>query len=308
MMLFQPLRYATGDNDVTSLYGKIALLNKGLHFCREQVNKALSKFSGVHNMSLEGVDDVTDDEVPEYDEEDDNSDSNDDGDDDDVDDDSHTSVLTTMSNQIVQAKPRYVTNMVWVWIFPEHVSQSTLEGRNGSSACSVIALLFAHRLRACNLDILPSPTLPSEWANLMVISIKEGNELYDCSRSSLPQRYLSVAEAAIVLGDRIDVTISQPLPVRVCDDHEHSTLKYNLCQLCTSSATSCAIFIVNEMAVLFIGMGIDSLILIDSHRHGQGGAAIILGKIDYVEEFIVACKDILSLNDTTYGNFVNITI
>ena len=35
------------------------------------------------------------------------------------------------------------SNMV-LWKFPTEVSQSTLDGRNGSSACSVIALIFAH--------------------------------------------------------------------------------------------------------------------------------------------------------------------
>lgn len=84
--------------------------------------------------------------------------------------------------------------------------------------------------------------------------IKVGNALYDHSRASLPQRYLSAAEAAMVAGDCLNVSVSEPrLPVRVCDVNGPSTLKHHLSELCNGNTVSYALFIANEKTVLFVG-------------------------------------------------------
>ena len=113
-------------------------------------------------------------------------------------DDEITPQLRTSQEQIanVEGKACKNTKSVLIWEFPDTISQSNLDGRNGSSTCSVIALVFANESSRANLDIpLASLTLDQEWVNLICCSIRIGNQLYDNCRSSLPQRFLSAAEA-----------------------------------------------------------------------------------------------------------------
>ena len=133
--------------------------------------------------------------------------------------------------------------------------------------------------------------------------------MYDHSRANLPQRYLSVAEAAMVSGDLLDVSVGQPLPVRVRVPHPPSTLQYHLVQLCKnqSQRPSFSLFIVNEKTVLFVSMKNEKLIFVDSHLHEPNGAIVILGKPCNVDSFIRAAQEALSLDNNTFGNLVHVT-
>ena len=73
------------------------------------------------------------------------------------------------------------SNMV-LWKYPTEVSQSTLDGRNGSSACSVIALIFAHVAKRELLDLQPTPLLSPVWVMLLCSAIRLGNKLYNLCR------------------------------------------------------------------------------------------------------------------------------
>lgn len=44
------------------------------------------------------------------------------------------------------------------WFFPHHISQSTINGRNGSTACTLIALLMAHKYNTARpiLNMIPT--------------------------------------------------------------------------------------------------------------------------------------------------------
>ena len=77
-----------------------------------------------------------------------------------------------------------------------------------------------------------------------------GNTLHDHARQSFPQRILSAAEVAVVASLCVDVEVSSPLPVRVCDPHIGSTFELQLFKLCQDSAKKSWLFIANEKAVL----------------------------------------------------------
>jgi len=194
-------------------------------------------------------------------------------------------------------------------MFPDNMSQSTIDGRNGSNACTVIALVLANLLNTSHLHLQPSNALPKQWVDVVISSIRQGNALYDQSRGNLPHRYLSVAEAANVAKDFVDVSVSRPLPVRIVDTHERSTLKNNIHQIClesTNDKNSYAIFIINELSFLFVGMRKNILVLVDTHIHDAGGAGIVLGTLSNLDDFIETCQDLLHLDDTTFGNFVSL--
>ena len=301
------MQYSFSGSDPAVLHGKVALLRKGLFFCREQVKKAVVRFQTIlHGDDVENTDqlaqggdvsDINDDEDVESDG------SGDDGE--------AYDLPTPVTNHdiIVNMRPFDNNSMAWIWEFPYSVSQSTYQDRNGSNACSIIALLVAQGIHQVNVDLDPCPALPADWVTLVCGYIREGNAVYDHSRTNMPQRYLSVAEAAMVAGDLLDVSVGQPLPVRVQDPHPPSTLQYHLIELCNNQTqhASFALFIVNDKTVLFISMKKEKLILVDSHLHEPNGAIVMLGKPCNVDIFIHAVQESLDLDNNTFGNLVHVT-
>ena len=188
------------------------------------------------------------------------------------------------------------------WKFPVEISQSTLDGRNGSSACSVIALIFAHGVWHERLDLQPTRELSPLWVMLLCASIRVGNRLYDRCRHSLPQRFLSASEAATVAEQCVSVSVHSPLAVRVCDDHVPTTLVHQLSALCDGSHGNGALLIANEKTVLFLALAGQYIALVDSHRHGDHGAEILLGLQRRLDRFVCACQKVLDLNNDTYCN------
>ena len=64
------------------------------------------------------------------------------------------------------------------FIFPLHISQSTLQGRNGSSACTLIALAMGHKFHSDMFEE-PQKILDQTWFLDVVHSISEGNKMFD---------------------------------------------------------------------------------------------------------------------------------
>lgn len=188
------------------------------------------------------------------------------------------------------------------WKFPPEISQSTLDGRNGSSACSVIAVIFAHGVWHERLDLQRLRSLCPLWVKLLIASIRVGNQLYDRCRHSLPHRFLSAAEAASVAEQCVSVSVASALAVRVCDEHAPTTLQHQLSILCIGAhPTNAALFIVNEKTVLFLALESSSIVLVDTYRHGMHGAEILLGQV------VIECQKLLDMSGHTFGNLSFIT-
>lgn len=216
---------------------------------------------------------------------DDNVDSIGGGDDDD-DKTKESTSPESISKATVPMRAFNNSNTTWIWEFPYNISQSTYQGRNGSNACSIIALI-AQGIHQVNCDLDPSPMLPSLWVTGVWLV---GNALYDCSRGSLPQRYLSAAEAAMVAGDKLEAWVEHPLAVRISDLYPPSTIRYQRLGLCTTQGVSFAVFIVDKKTVLFVGIKNDKLVLIDIHLHCQEGAIIIVDKHCNIDGFLCAVQ------------------
>ena len=111
------------------------------------------------------------------------------------------------------------------WFLPSLMSQATLMGRNGSNACTFIALFMASTyIRSTNKNILElyvgSP-LNSSWITLMLSSIVRGNNAYDCVTLGIGSPFFSVADAKanlvsvlanLTLEDTIDLSITTTDP------------------------------------------------------------------------------------------------
>lgn len=193
------------------------------------------------------------------------------------------------------------------WKFPLEISQSTLNGRSGSYACSVIALIFAREVHHQRLDLQPVRLLSPLWVVLMCTAIRIGNWFYDSCRQSLPQRVLSAAEAATIVEQSVSASVDLPLPVRVFDQRAPTTLLFQLRKLCTGNHGHAALLIANEKAVLFMPIGNCSIALVDTHQHGLHGAEVLLGQRDSLDQFVHASQTVLGLQNDTYANLSSIT-
>ena len=62
---------------------------------------------------------------------------------------------------------------------PSHISQSTIDGRNGSNACVFIALTFGMLHKFSNLPVLSEENLTAHWQMALVTATRMGNDMHD---------------------------------------------------------------------------------------------------------------------------------
>ena len=119
--------------------------------------------------------------------------------------------------------------------------------------------------------------------------------MYDICRDSLPNRYLSVQEAATLLSFTNNI-VTEPIPVRLEDDYELSTGCGRLCNLRVERKYFLNI-ILNEEASLFM-VTPSRIKYIDTQSHGACGPVIVKGSTLNLRAFCNCVWEIKS----TYGN------
>ena len=115
-----------------------------------------------------------------------------------------------------------------VWKLPYEVNQRSIAGRNGSCACSLIALVIGHLVHAFHVTDPVNGLLNIEWINLLVRSMELGNKIYDEFWENLPFRYLSTAEACEIMSGIFNLIPDRPLPLHLEDSHRQSTIAAQL--------------------------------------------------------------------------------
>ena len=98
----------------------------------------------------------------------------------------------------IEVKPSAI-GVLTIWNLPIHVSQSTINGRLWSNACTLISLLIAksYYMNQALLELNPTQPLSGHWITIIVSRILGGNSTYD---SSVPVgKFLGVQEAALVM-------------------------------------------------------------------------------------------------------------
>ena len=177
------------------------------------------------------------------------------------------------------------TGNVTTWHFPPAYSQSTLNGRTGSNACTFIALVL------CKL-YLASPELPRPhhplsltWVFRMVQGMEIGNKFYDSYSAGNPVMF-GVREAAQkVQGSLGIVSLGPELPADIIRQPvATANLTYHIQQASMMNQTT-SIFIIDQKTVAIIPMG-QHVLLLDSHCHAQSGAYVAMAPSSSIWELM----------------------
>ena len=176
------------------------------------------------------------------------------------------------------------------WYLPTHVSQSTIDGRNGSNACVFIALTFGMLHKFSKLPVLSGQNLTAQWQMALVTAIRMGNdmhdELYDAEGVDV-----AVDDAVSVVGQHCQVhDISREYDIFGSNPQgQLETVVLSILQ----EKPSYHILVGHGKAVLVIIDCAGNVILVDSHQHSNRGALIARS---------VSC---VGHQATNFANFLN---
>ena len=180
--------------------------------------------------------------------------------------------------------------------FPREICQSYYGGRNGSNACTVIAVLIAKTF--CCGDIKPQQTenLSDTWINLVSSCVAEGNRLYDMLISSKQQGviYLSVEDVVEEFGNTLQVkNLGCSLPVSFISETETATIGFQLERLQKLHERLAIVFIKDSRSGVFLFDKDGPLLFADSHPYGSGGAMLVC--TSDVSELVMLLAEILHM-------------
>ena len=152
--------------DEPILRGKISLLEEGKNFALRQIALGLNAFASVlsdelhsfRDLAVQSEEDAGEEEEetePAYEwlaEEDDEDEADPERQQDGEDTNANPELqeFSRIVNELYDFPPLQsvrVSENICAWKFPQEISQSTFNGRNGSNACSVISLLVAYSFR-----------------------------------------------------------------------------------------------------------------------------------------------------------------
>lgn len=165
-----------------------------------------------------------------------------------------------------------VTGNLCHFIFPTHIAQSSIGGRQGSNSCTIIAVKFGDYCIQNKLDIsLLWTQLPQIWTTLFVNAICDGNELYDDLFGDTAV-YLDVEDVAQSLGTDCHVqSISAIFGFTNANDFANLVLHVSNVQ-----QPSYGVIIACEKSVGIYIQTNGLCALIDSHVHRNNGAIIVV--------------------------------
>ena len=208
----------------------------------------------------------------------------------DVSSQDQTDILTVKCTKIQNTSMNF-------YHFPREISQSFYDGRNGSNACTIIAVLIAKGF--CCSDLKPRQTgnLNETWINLFSSCIAEGNRLYDqlINRKQQGAIYLSVEDVFEELGNELRVrNLGCSLPVSFVSETETATILFQLERLRNDNERMAVIFIKDSKSGVFLFDQDGPLLFVDSHPYGSGGALLLCAFS--VTELVLLLAEILHLS------------
>ena len=180
--------------------------------------------------------------------------------------------------------------------FPREICQSYYGGRNGSNACTLIAVLIARAFCYGDVELQQTTILTETWVNLFSSCIAEGNRLYDVLIKSKQRGalYLSVEDVAEEFGNALQIkNLGCSLPVSFVSETETATILFQLERLRRRNERLAVIFIKDSRSGVFLFDKDGPLLFADSHPYGSGGGVLIFASI--LSELVSLLADILQL-------------
>lgn len=189
-------------------------------------------------------------------------------------------------------------------LLPQQLSQATLFGRNGSNACTFIALLMAKSYTTStqypSLQLNYNGSLNQTWLTLLS-SILEGNQIYDRVTQSqgLGTPFFSVAAAKAHLTAVIAPTLEETLDLSFTSENPQIPQSSNAfyLQRLVRERNLAALVIINGMTVCFVGQN-NRVYFLDRHPHTINGrvfgAVVRMTPVSQLEEFLLSIKRLIS--------------
>lgn len=154
---------------------------------------------------------------------------------------------------------------------PPDYCQSRLDGRNGSSACAVIAGCVVQDFLSKSL-VQPFTHLHQAAVDSFVHNMRHGNALYDASPAGAKGDYLGVYDVPHLVPS-IRVRPSCDFGWRNLVECADSLAKVAI--IVKTEAKPAAGIVVQTPYCLSLLFNADSIAIYDSHSHGVHGAAIV---------------------------------
>ncbi|XP_078364800.1 uncharacterized protein LOC144649212 [Oculina patagonica] len=205
--------------------------------------------------------------------------------------------------------PSSMINSVTFWELPFFLSQSTIGGRQGSNACTVISLLMA-KTYLTNKSLLQlnndQPLSPS-WILAFMSCMMGGNQVYD--RTMQSPSYLGVVEAIPLVRSSLG-RVNYEEELTVCfvqepNSREESVLSFHLSRRLNN--TNAAFTIISGLTITFVSDADGNIILMDSHLHHPKGALIAKTRRSDIEVLLkwlkVKLSTAVNLCTVTFINF-----
>jgi len=181
------------------------------------------------------------------------------------------------------------------FLFPFTMSQSTLNGRMGSNACTFIAIYLAKLYHGQSSQLGQPVQMSPLWVALMLSSILNGNKVHDDLTQGQPVNF-SVEDAVANLQQRIGpIHLEDSLDLTFINENPNvpqSSVAFFLQRLSREAKLS-AVVIINGMSITLVGHGAE-IVLLDSHLHRPNGALIASSKWDKTEQFLGEVKASIS--------------
>ena len=186
-----------------------------------------------------------------------------------------TSVLPQSDVAVhVQGRSKPYGFSVTEFLFPFNISQSSLGGRNGSNACTLIAIFVSNYFLRNILPNFSSIVLPVEWSSAVVNCINDGNTLYDAVFEGQAV-YLDVEDAFQNFSDELQLR-SYDENMCSCIDQDVTSIIGVISQFADGNQRKAGVLITEELTVAVLCFGGGPVAIVDSHIHGQNGAIVCM--------------------------------
>ena len=155
--------------------------------------------------------------------------------------------------------------------FSANLSQSTIGGRQGSNACTIIASLVGYQFVKLALPELTLSTLPSQWFEVIVNSMVEGNALHDLLFDG-EARNLDIEDAVECCGNDLHISHYDQSIGFDLRSGDLSPLVQSLQTRASHHQRQVAVLISGFQSVVLLIWETEAFAIVDSHTHGQYGA------------------------------------